>query len=321
MHLRRVALVGLLAILGACGTDSTGPAPVTPVPNPNPNPPGTVTQRTFIDEAYGTQSAQRIDVYLPPSGNGPFRLIVWVHGGGWSQGSKALGASAFQRRVLAQGFALASVEYRLSGVAKFPAQIHDVKGAVRYLRANAARFALDPTRFGAWGLSAGGHLVALLGTSGGVAALEGSLGNPSTTSRVQAVVDWFGPTDFFQMDAQLAAAGCQPPGVIIRGLASSPESQLVGAPIAQVPALVTQANPITWISPDDPPFMIQHGRSDCTVPFGQSVVLNTALIGAGGIGAANVSFTLYTGAGHGGSPFTDTTNVDQVIAFFDRTLR
>jgi acetyl esterase/lipase len=314
MHLRRLWLPCLMSVAGACGSDSAA----GPSPSPGPTP---VTQRTFLDQAFGSDAAQRLDVYLPPTGNGPFRLVIWVHGGGWSAGSKSLGAGAFQRRLLTQGFALASVGYRLSGSAKFPAQIHDVKAAVRYLRANAARFALDPARFGAWGLSAGGHLVALLGTSSGVAALEGTLGNLQASSRVQAVVDWFGPTDFLQVDAQLAAAGCQPAGVIVRGLANSPESQLLGAPIGQVPALVAQANPITWVSPDDPPFMIQHGTADCTVPYGQSVILNAALTGPGGTGAANVAFTLFTGAGHGGSPFTDTGNVDQVIAFFDRTLR
>lgn len=318
-------LMSSAALLVACssGSSVTSP-PVTTNPPPAQNPPNppTVTQRTWFDEAYGSQADQRLDLFLPPTGNGPFRLIIWVHGGGWRNGNKTLAASAFQRRALSQGFALATVGYRLSGVAKWPAQIHDVKGAVRFLRANARRFALDSTRFGAWGLSAGAHLVSLLGTSGGIQVVEGTVGgNAGTSSRVQAVADWFGPTDFLQMDAGLVTAGCNPPGTVEQGLATSETSQLLGAAIGLVPNLVAQANPITYITPDDPPFLIHQGTADCTVPFTQSVIFDTALRGPAGIGSANVSLTLITGAGHGGTQFTNDTNVDRVIAFFNQVLR
>lgn len=316
--------LGVTALLVACSSGGTvSPPPVTTTPPPTQNPPAppTITQRTWFDEAYGTLSQQRLDLFLPPTGNGPFRLIIWVHGGGWRNGDKTLAASAFQRRALSQGFALATVGYRLSGVAKWPAQIHDVKGAVRYLRANARRFGLDSTRFGAWGLSAGAHLVSVLGTSGGVSALEGTVGSSVASSRVQAVADWFGPTDFQQMDAQLIAAGCNPPGTVEQGLATSETAQLLGAQIGLVPNLVAQANPMTYITPDDPPFLIHQGKADCTVPYLQSVIFDAALRGPLGIGPANVSLTVIDGAGHGGTQFTNDTNVDRVIAFFNQVLR
>jgi acetyl esterase/lipase len=319
-RLLRAACTGAVATLvAACGSDSavTGPPSGNPPPNPgNPNVPVGPTQRSWVDASYGALSQQKLDVYLPASGNGPFPLIVWVHGGGWRTGSKVLDAAAFQRRLLTSGYAIASVGYRLSGVATWPAQIHDVKAAVRHLRANAGRYFVDT----AWGSSAGGHLVAVLGTSGGVAALEGSaIGNAAFSSRVRAVADWFGPTDFNQMDAQLAAVGCHPAGTVLYGLPNSQVSELLGAPIGTVPALVAQANPITHITADDPPFYIQHGSGDCTVPPGQSDILRAALVAT--IGASNVSYSVLSGVGHGGAAFQTTANVDQVIAFFDRTVR
>jgi acetyl esterase/lipase len=318
----RIGLAGALLLL-AVGCSSGGTVTAPPATNPPTPPPVSppVTQRQWIDEAYGPLSQHRVDLYLPATGDGPFRLIIWVHGGGWRNGDKALAANSFQRRALAQGFALASVGYRLSGVAKWPAQIHDVKAAVRHLRANARRFALDSTRFGAWGSSAGAHLVAVLGTSGGVQVLEGTIGTTSASSRVQAVANFFGPTDFLQMDAQLIAVGCNPPGTVEQGLANSETSQLLGAPIGLVPALVAQANPLTYVAPDDPPFLIDHGKADCVVPYPQSVILDAALRGPLGIGPGNVTTTLVDGAGHGGAQITSNTNVDRVITFFSQALR
>jgi len=312
-----VAMATAIVALAACGSD-----PAAPPSFPPGNTPLVPTTRTFSDAAYGALAQHRLDVYLPATGNGPFPLVIWVHGGGWRNGDKALEAAAPQRRVLAAGYALASVGYRLSSVALWPAQIHDVKAAVRHLRANAAQYFVDTARFGAWGSSAGGHLVSLLGTSGGNSTLEGaSLGNAAYSSRVKAVVDWFGPIDFNQMDPMLAAIGCHAPGSVVHGGPNSPEAQLLGAPIGQVPALVAQANPVTYVTPDDPPFFIQHGTADCSVPRGQSEHFRAVLAGAGGIGAGNVSLSLITGAGHGGAQFQTTANINDVIAFFDRTIR
>jgi acetyl esterase/lipase len=266
------------------------------------------------DAAYASLSpTQKLDIYLP-EGDGPFPLIINVHGGGFMMGDKSNPAEA--DTFLANGYAVASIDYRLSGEATAPAQIQDLKAAVRWLRANAQQVNLDPERFAAFGQSAGGNLVALLGTSCGVEALEAAdLGNAGQSSCVQAVVDWFGPTDFLQMDQQFAGTSCP----ATHDAADSPESQLMGAPIQTVPDQVQVVNPITYVTPDDPSFLIQHGTADCNVPPQQSQLLYDALAAA--IGADNVTLTLLDGAGHGGSQFSDAANMQVVLDFLGRTLK
>ena len=166
---------------------------------------------------------------------------------------------------------------------------------MRFLRANAAEYNLDPDKVGAWGASAGGNLASMLGTSCGVAELEGAeLGNAEQSSCVQAVVDWFGPIDFLKMDEQFAGSACPQS----HDAADSPESQLVGAPIQSVPDIVATTNPMTYIDPSDPPFLIQNGSADCNIPPIQGKVLADAL------GADRATYTLIDGAGHGGASST-----------------
>ena len=187
-------------------------------------PEGTKVER---DLAYGPNGERnKLDLYLPPKADSPLPLIIWVHGGAWLGGSKAGGGSAL--RMLGRGYAVASINYRLSNQAKFPAQIEDCKAAVRFLRANAKKYNLDPDRFGAWGASAGGHLVALLGTTGDVKELEGDGRNKEVSSRVQAVCDWFGPTDLLKMGEQ---AG--PNSKIDHNSANAPEARLIGGPVQE----------------------------------------------------------------------------------------
>ncbi len=159
-------------------------------------PEGTTVHRN-LEYVKGGHERQRLDLYVPEKADGPLPVIVWVHGGAWLTGSKEGGGPALP--FVGKGYAVASINYRLSQHAKFPAQIEDCKAAIRWLRANAKTYNLDPGRFGVWGASAGGHLVALLGTSGDVKDLEGNAGTDDQSSRVQAVVDWFGPTDVTQM--------------------------------------------------------------------------------------------------------------------------
>ncbi|MEZ4730784.1 MAG: alpha/beta hydrolase [Caldilineaceae bacterium] len=191
-----------------------------------------------------------------------------------------------------QGYAVASINYRLSQHAIFPAQIQDCKAAVRWLRAHAAEYNLDNNRFAAWGPSAGGHLVAMLGTTGHVSEFEVGA-HRDVSSRVQCVVDYFGPIDFLQMDAQRSPNG------MIHDTPDSPESELVGGPIQEHPEKVARANPITYVTADVPPFLIVHGDCDPLVPYGQSLLLVEALQKVG----ADVTFYTVRGGGHGG--FTD----------------
>jgi len=191
---------------------------------------------------------------------------------------------------VARGFAVAAVNYRLSQHAIFPAQIEDVKAAVRWLRVNAPKYGYDADRIASYGTSAGGHLAALLGTTGGVKAFDVGR-NPGVSSRVQAAVDFFGPTDFLQMDAHRLSAQA-----MAHDTPSSPESQLVGGPIRDHPDRVARADPITYVTRDDPPFLIVHGDADALVPHHQSELLEAALRKAG----VRVRLVTIPGGPHGG---------------------
>jgi acetyl esterase/lipase len=273
---------------------------------------------TYTNLPYATVSpAQKLDLYIPTMGNGPFPMVLMVHGGGFMMGDKADGTGlAGVDQLLAAGYAVASINYRLSGEAKYPAQINDAKAAVRFLRANTAKYNLNPDRFGAWGASAGGNLVSLLGTTCGVTELEGAdLGNADQSSCVQAVVDWFGPIDFLAMDEQFAGTSCPQN----HNDASSPESQLVGALIQTVPDLVYTTNPMNYITTGDAPFLIQNGSADCNIPPVQGKNLADALSLV--IGVDNVTYTLIDGAGHGGAQFSTAENLALVINFLDKYLK
>jgi acetyl esterase/lipase len=266
-------------------------------------PAGIITHR---DLAYVTQGHERhkLDLFLPAVGT-DWPLIVWIHGGAFRLGSKEDGVPYDYVR---DGYAVASLNYRLSQHALFPAQIEDCKAAVRWLRAHAADFGFDATRIGAWGPSAGGHLVAMLGTTGDIDAFD--VGEHlEQSSRVQAVVDYFGPTDFLKMDAQ------RPPNGMIHDVADSPESELVGGPIQDNPDKVAAANPITYVSASAPPFLIVHGDADPLVPFGQSGLLDAALRSAG----VPVQFYAVRGGGHGG--FTDPQVPELTRTFLAQHLR
>jgi len=247
---------------------------------------------------------QKLDLYLPAQneGGGPLPLIVWVHGGAWLAGSKENCPSV---RFLQSGYAAASINYRLSRHAIFPAQIEDCKAAIRFLRANADKYNIDPNRIGVWGASAGGHLVALLGTTGDVKEFDKGP-NLHVSSRVQAVCDYFGPTDLTKMSDFESSMDHDAP--------DSPESLLVGGPVQENKEACRRANPITYVSKDDPPFLICHGDKDMLVPHNQSVLLNAALKKAG----VNVKFHTVKGGGHG---FRDAEADRMVLEFFDKNFK
>ncbi len=287
----------------------------------NQEPAPVVLEKTITsDIAYGTlHNAQKLDVYTP-QGVAPFPVVVLIHGGGWVIGDKLeYKTSQKTKSLLERGYAVVAVNYRLSGVAKFPAQINDVKAAVRWIKANAATYNLNPNKIGAWGTSAGGHLTALLATSGGVSALENTaIGDATKTSTIQAAIDWFGPTDLLQMDAQTIAQGCGQNAATHNG-ASSPESSLMGFPIQTQPAVVQTANPITYASTDDPPIYIVHGQGDCTVPYNQGKILYDALLPLKNTN--DVKWQLLTASGHGTGQFENIATVESMIDFLDKYLK
>jgi acetyl esterase/lipase len=244
----------------------------------------------WADVAYVTRgsAAQILDVYAPKDGTN-LPLIIWIHGGAFLFGSKdEILAEPVVLGFLLQGYAVAAINYRLSKEALFPAQLEDCKAAVRWLRAHAGEFGIDPNRIGAWGPSAGGYLATLLGVTG--ETHEFDVGeNLNCSSRVQAVCDFFGPTDFLQMDAHRLSDGD------IHDAADSPESKLIGGPIQDRPEKVKRANPITYVTKSAPPFLIVHGKADRVVPFNQSELLAAALSSAG----VTVKFYPVEKAGHG----------------------
>jgi acetyl esterase/lipase len=263
------------------------------------------------DIAYveGGDARQKLDLFLPAKSDTArlCPLLIWVHGGAWMAGSKD---QCFPLRLgfLEGGYALASIGYRLSSDAVFPAQIEDCKAAVRWLRAHAAEHRIDPERFAVWGSSAGGHLVALLGTSSGMKAFDVGA-QLDISSRVQAVVDYYGPTDFH--------AFLSTPGFESHQLLDSPELRLLGGPLAEKRELAALANSITHVTADDPPFLIVHGAADRTVPANQSELLHAALQKAGVASELHI----IPGAGHGGAEFQDATALGWVTAFLERSLR
>ncbi len=289
---------GVLVFATACGVSAQ------PFRGPSATLPEGATVHRNLPYVSAGHERQKLDLYLPKDGTN-LPLIINIHGGAFKMGSKEQGVPA---EYLAQGYAVASINYRLSQHAKFPAQIEDCKAAVRWVRTHAAEHGLDPNRIAAWGASAGGHLAAMLGTTGDVREFDVGE-NLDQSSRVQAVVDYFGPTEFLQMDAHRLPNGMR------HDPADSPESELIGGAIQEHQGKAARANPISYVTRDDPPFLICHGDADLMVPHHQSVLLEEALKQAG------VPVTFYTvpGAGHG--PFRDPKVAAMTGEFLAKTLK
>ncbi|MEX2025784.1 MAG: alpha/beta hydrolase [Pirellulaceae bacterium] len=229
--------------------------------------------------------------------------IVWIHGGGWQNGNKNSGLSRLGVWVASGDYVGVSVGYRLSGVATWPAQIHDCKAAIRWVRANADKLGIDPDKIGVWGSSAGGHLVSLLGTSGDVKELEGENGTPGVSSRVACVVDYCGPSDFLLFARSGASAAN----------ANGPVSKLLGGPVSEKQDAAREASPVTYVTKDDPPFLVVHGTADRTVPYAQGERFYEKLKAAG----VDATFVKLDGGGHGiGGPEITA----RAKTFFDKHL-
>ena len=247
----------------------------------------------------------RLDIYSPKSITHPLPVVLWIFGNRWSRGSKNHPPPL---DLMSQGYIVVSIDYRLSGEAPFPAAIEDCKAAVRWIRANAAAYHFDPDHIGAWGHSAGGHLAALLGTSGGVAELEGG-DNSSFSSRVQAVCDMSGPSDILQFYEAVSNSNER-----IARIDRSSIEQFLGGSVEQNRAKAIAASPTTYVSKDDPPFLIIHGEEDMTIPVSQSEVLASKLKAAG----VQVTLIMAERRGHGvGGP----RFAPEITAFFDEHLK
>jgi acetyl esterase/lipase len=243
----------------------------------------------------------KLDLYLPDES--PAGLIVWVHGGAWRGGSRS---GVDLKGLTAHGWALASVDYRLSNEAHFPAQAHDIKAAIRFLRAHAAEYGYPETRFVIAGSSAGGHLAAIVGVTNGDPELEGSIGdNRSESSAVQCLVILYGASDLTTILNQST-----PHGLSVRGPALT---LLLGGQPEAVPALAKLASPVFQVDASDPPLLLEHGDQDPQMPINQS----HELAGAYEKWGLPVVFKVMHGSGHGGPAFTTEAN----LAFIDSFLR
>lgn len=275
-------------------------------------------KRKWLDIPYANLSlAEKLDIYLPDDGDGPFPVIISIHGGGFMFGDKADEQLNPMLKGLNHGYAIVSINYRMSGEAIFPANINDVKAAIRWVKANAAEYKFSPKRIALWGGSAGANLAALAGTSGDVKELEDmSMGNANQSSRVMAVVDWFGPTNFLLMDEQLKETGNGKPD---KSEANSMLSKVLGQKITEIPEKVKMANPESYITSDDPPFLIQHGTKDPIVPTQQSVLFYEKLVKV--LGKEKVTLHLLEGVQHGGKEFETPENLQIVFSFLDKILK
>lgn len=252
-------------------------------------------------------NAGTIDLYLPEDANGPTPIVLWSAGSGWMGDNGNGGGERVAKELTQHGYAVAAVAIRSSSQAQFPAQLHDAKAAVRWLRANAQEYGLDGDRIAAMGDSSGGWASTMLGVTSNDPALEGSVGTTGPSSAVQAVVDLFGPTDFVQMDEHMLPGACDGFNARFRltnchNDPRSPESLLIGAPIQERRDLAAAANPVTYVDADTPPFLIAHGTADALVPQHQSTVLFEALA------EAKTDATYYSVRGYGhNTRFLDET--------------
>ena len=276
------------------------PLPVVEVP------PNTKVHRGVEYASVGDRSLQ-LDLYLPEKATKPLPTIIWIHGGAWREGAR----DRYPVRALSQvprGYAVASISYRFSQEAVFPAQIEDCRSAVRWLRANAKTYGLDPEHIGVWGASAGGHLASLLGTAHHVKDWDRGQ-NLDQSSRVQAVVNFFGPTDFLRMESPENPYKATSP--------KSAESQLIGGPLKEHPDKVARASPITYVTKEAAPFLLVFGEKDIGVAPKQGEFLLEPLKKAG----VEATLEVVPGAGHGGKLYDATEVVDRVSAFYDRHLK
>jgi acetyl esterase/lipase len=297
------------ALLAAAPVAAQAPADIpgkTAGGRPIPPPLSPPNADAFRDLAYGTTSPlQTLDIYVPKNAAGALPLVIFIHGGGWYSGDKR---TPMPLPLLADGFAVASIDYRLSGTDKWPAQIYDCKAAIRWLRANAATYHIDPNRFGAWGTSAGGHLVDLIGTTGANhPELDGDQGTPGVSSAVQAVCSESGPSNLFTMyDEGLPG---KRDNMEKNGL-----DKLLGCSTRDNPDKARSASGITYVAAGDPPFLLVHGDQDPAVPFKQSQEMYDALKAAGD------DVELYTVKGGGHVP-RDAATLKHMIDFFKAKLQ
>ncbi len=287
-----ILLVVLSPILAQCQNASQPPAGIQKLAN--------------LDYIGAGNKRQMLDLYLPEAkSDKPHPLVVYIHGGGWENGSKDQAGVIFNL-IHDKPYAGASINYRLTDQAIWPAQIHDCKAAIRWLRGHAKQYNLDPDKIAVFGISAGGHLVSMLGVTGGVKELEGDLGDyDDQSSRVTCVLDFCGPSNFFTLPSQGSVINMDDPKTAV--------SKLLGGTIKNKPATARDASPVTYLTSDDAPFLLIHGDKDPLVPYAQATEFDAALE------KAKIPSILLTGTNRG-HVFFSTQLFERMRAFLDRHL-
>ena len=265
--------------------------------------PGDVKIIRDIEYAQHQGISLKLDLYLPEQTKGRVPVIVFIHGGGWKNGSKESGKRGAW--MVPHGFAIASISYRLTDVGQWPDQINDCYAAVRWVRKNAKQYGLDGKHIGCWGTSAGAHLAALVGT-------RPYPGKERISSRVQATADWFGPSELLSMPPNNVGNGRTEEDV-----ANSNGAKLLGATVKDVPDLAKDASALDNVSGDESPFLIMHGTADPGVPIIQSDKLHQALLEAG----VESTFVALEGAKHGGPEFNSPASQKVFLEFFTKHLK
>jgi acetyl esterase/lipase len=286
--------------------------PAKPAPKPFALPAGVRMEKDIAYIPNG-DDAQKLDLYLPEKpAEKPLPLIVHIHGGGWRGGNKF---PCPVTSMVLNGYAVASVEYRFSQKAIFPAQIQDCQAAIRWLRAHAKEYQIDPEKVGVIGGSAGGHLSALVGTSGGKKAFAMIGGNEDQSDRVQAVCDIYGPADFSTV-VQQAAEDKNVKNIFQFNTPADPYSSLIGARLDDKPK-ADAVSPVHFSSADTPPFLILHGTHDALVPLAQSEQMASVLKEKG----VSVWLQRLPGSGHGGPAFNHPSLNALKLNFFAKFLK
>ena len=251
---------------GRGGSDGQGPLPQGPAP--------TQADIEYAPAEPATGSGHKLDIYMPAGATGPVPVAIWTGGSAWLADTGKRLAAGVAVQLNPAGYAVAGVSIRSSSQVKFPGQLHDIKAAIRFLRANAARYGLDPNHIAIIGDSSGGWTSAMAALTGDAPEMEGTVGTTGVSSAVQAAVAFYPPTNFLEMDRYMLRK-CE--GAACHDTEQSPESRLVGCAIQTCPEKVRAATPMTYITPADPPLLILHGNSDQLVPHNQGEQLYMAL--------------------------------------------
>lgn len=304
-YLIRLAVV--MAVAGLTAARAQEPARTRPSAQPVfevPQMPDGVVLERDVQFGQAGEHPLLLDIVRPKADSAkPRPVVLFIHGGGWAGGDKLSAVGPLVPLAASGEYFCATANYRLTGIAPWPAQLHDCKAAIRWLKANAGKYNIDPDKIGVWGHSAGGHLVSMLGVTGRRADLEGGSGSPGHSSQVACVVDFAGPSDMVTFATKMKAG--TPHGSL---------AKLFGEPADRWKEVARQASPVTYAAGDSPPFLIVHGTADNLVPLSQAEVLYEALKKAG----ADATLIKMVDGGHGiGGP--EITG--RVRAFFDKHLR